>query len=173
MEAQPGRLYVANLPNEFTETTMKEYFSKYGEVKDCVIIVDKVTRKPRGFGFVSFTHPSVAEQVMGEEHIILGRKVCFYLCFLNLYQHRCYDLRSTMTLHPQSMKKNLPFEEQTLLTHVPLCYHHAAATQQKPGKHHQSGILCHLNMQALVEFITSTAPLACSSSTIYSSKAHV
>lgn len=145
MEPQPGRLYVANLPNEFTETTMKEYFSKYGEVKDCVIIVDKVTRKPRGFGFVSFTHPSVAEQVMGEGHIILGRKVCFYLCFLNLYQHRCYDLRSTMALHPQSMKenlpfeeqtKNLPFEEQTMLTHVPLCYHHAAATQQKPGKHH-------------------------------------
>ncbi|KAB2617689.1 heterogeneous nuclear ribonucleoprotein 1-like [Pyrus ussuriensis x Pyrus communis] len=75
MEPLTGKLFVANLPNEFTETTVKEYFTKYGEVKDCAIIVHKVTRNPRGFGFVSFTDPSVAENVMGEGHIILGRKV--------------------------------------------------------------------------------------------------
>lgn len=40
-------------------------------------MVDKVTRKPRGFGFVTFADPSVIDQVFEDEHVIDGRSVSF------------------------------------------------------------------------------------------------
>lgn len=51
------------------------YFSKYGDVIDSVIMMDKVSRRPRGFGFVTFADPEVANQVLQEEHVIDGRVV--------------------------------------------------------------------------------------------------
>nr|GLL21874.1 heterogeneous nuclear ribonucleoprotein 1 [Ipomoea trifida] len=38
-------------------------------------MMDKVSRRPRGFGFVTFADPEVANQVLQEEHVIDGRVV--------------------------------------------------------------------------------------------------
>ena len=34
--------------------TFKSYFANFGEIEDCVILQDKRTNKPRGFGFVTY-----------------------------------------------------------------------------------------------------------------------
>ncbi|KAJ7951610.1 Heterogeneous nuclear ribonucleoprotein 1 [Quillaja saponaria] len=52
-----------------------EYFSKYGEIKDSVIMMNKHSGRPRGFGFVTFSDSVVADKVLAEEHIIDGRVV--------------------------------------------------------------------------------------------------
>lgn len=72
---EPGKLFVARLPKAINETIMKEHFNKYGEVKDCVIVVDKITRGPKGFAFVTFTDPLLAKKALEVEHYIFGRKV--------------------------------------------------------------------------------------------------
>jgi RNA recognition motif-containing protein len=36
---------------------------------------DKHTRMPRGFGFVTFSDPSVLDRVLEDEHVIDGRTV--------------------------------------------------------------------------------------------------
>nr|GMC76018.1 heterogeneous nuclear ribonucleoprotein 1-like [Ipomoea batatas] len=51
------------------------YFSKYGDVIDSVIMMDKVSGRPRGFGIITFADPEVANQVLQEEHVIDGRVV--------------------------------------------------------------------------------------------------
>lgn len=51
------------------------YFSKYGEITNCVIMHDKITGRPRGFGFVTFADSGVAEKVLEENHVIDGRSV--------------------------------------------------------------------------------------------------
>lgn len=58
----------------FSET-FANYFGKFGEVVDSVIMTDRMTGKPRGFGFVTFADSAVAEKVLEEEHVIDGRKV--------------------------------------------------------------------------------------------------
>lgn len=55
------------------------YFSKYGEVTDSVIMTNKLSGRPRGFGFVTFADSAVADEVLAHEHTIDGRVVtsCF------------------------------------------------------------------------------------------------
>ena len=53
------------------------YFSKYGDITDSVIMIDKHTGRPRGFGFVTFSDPAVADMVLAEDHVIDGRMVTF------------------------------------------------------------------------------------------------
>ena len=55
--------------------TFAKHFKKYGEIADSVIMKDKHTQKPRGFGFVTFADPSVIDTVLEDEHVIDGRTV--------------------------------------------------------------------------------------------------
>ena len=57
--------------------TFTSYFSKYGEVMDSVIMTDRHSGRPRGFGFVTFADPAVADRVLEEDHVIDGRAVTF------------------------------------------------------------------------------------------------
>lgn len=60
------------LPESFSN-----YFSNYGEITDSVIMMDKLTGRPRGFGFVTFADAEVADKVLDKEHVIDGRAVRF------------------------------------------------------------------------------------------------
>ncbi|KAK6914742.1 RNA recognition motif domain [Dillenia turbinata] len=55
--------------------TFTNYFGKYGEITDSVIMMDRHTGRPRGFGFVTFADVSIADKVLEEEHVIDGRAV--------------------------------------------------------------------------------------------------
>ncbi|KAG0457349.1 hypothetical protein HPP92_022506 [Vanilla planifolia] len=53
----------------------ENYFGTYGDVVETIVMRDKVTGKPRGFGFVDFADPSIVERVLQESHSIDGRTV--------------------------------------------------------------------------------------------------
>lgn len=55
--------------------TFANYFGQYGEITDSVIMLDKHSGRPRGFGFVTFSDPTVADKVLEDEHVIDGRMV--------------------------------------------------------------------------------------------------
>ncbi|GLJ54196.1 hypothetical protein SUGI_1161920 [Cryptomeria japonica] len=57
------------------EERIKEYFRSFGDVVEVVIMKDKITGRARGFGFVVFADPSVADRVVLEKHMIDGRMV--------------------------------------------------------------------------------------------------
>ncbi|HZY82951.1 MAG TPA: RNA-binding protein, partial [Cyclobacteriaceae bacterium] len=45
-------IYVANIPWKASEDQLKQLFAEYGEVNSAKIIMDKVTQRSRGFGFI-------------------------------------------------------------------------------------------------------------------------
>ena len=64
---------------------MKKYFSDFGEVADCVVMMDRATcklfnftlsAKSRGFGFVTFKDSASVQKVLAEsQHILDGKHV--------------------------------------------------------------------------------------------------
>ena len=47
------KLYVGNLPFKATEDGLRAHFSVCGPVTEVAIVLDKETRRSRGFGFVT------------------------------------------------------------------------------------------------------------------------
>ena len=47
-----NRLYVGNLPYSATETDLSNFFATAGTVEKTILVIDRETKKPRGFGFV-------------------------------------------------------------------------------------------------------------------------
>ncbi|XP_078430481.1 heterogeneous nuclear ribonucleoprotein 1-like [Wolffia australiana] len=75
---EQGKLFVGGIPWEATEEALRDYFGKYGQVVEVIVMKDRVTGNPRGFGFVSFVDPSSADMAIQDasaKHSILGRPV--------------------------------------------------------------------------------------------------
>ncbi|XP_059141066.1 RNA-binding protein Musashi homolog 2-like, partial [Physella acuta] len=48
----------------FSPDTLREYFHKFGEIKEAQVMKDPTTRRSRGFGFVTFVDPESITKVM-------------------------------------------------------------------------------------------------------------
>lgn len=75
MESDLGKLFIGGISWDTDEERLKEYFRKYGEVVEALIMRDRATGRARGFGFVVFADPAVAERVIADKHMIDGRTV--------------------------------------------------------------------------------------------------
>ncbi|KAJ0512512.1 putative RNA recognition motif domain, nucleotide-binding alpha-beta plait domain superfamily [Helianthus annuus] len=75
MDSDEGKLFLGGIAWETTEERLTDYFTKYGVVSETVIMRDKITGRPRGFGFVVFSDPSVLDSVLQDRHAIDGRNV--------------------------------------------------------------------------------------------------
>jgi RNA recognition motif-containing protein len=47
------KLYVGNLPFQTTEADLRDLFGQYGTVTDAIVMLDKMSGRSRGFGFVT------------------------------------------------------------------------------------------------------------------------
>ncbi|MDP3947836.1 MAG: RNA-binding protein [bacterium] len=58
------RLYIGGLPYSTTDSELVEYFSQAGTVSSANVIVDKMTGRSRGFGFVEMANDSEADRAI-------------------------------------------------------------------------------------------------------------
>jgi RNA-binding protein Musashi len=75
MEADSGKLFVGGISWETDEERLRDYFGRFGEVTEAVIMRDRNTGRARGFGFVVFADAAVVECVTMDKHMIDGRMV--------------------------------------------------------------------------------------------------
>ncbi|TKY50470.1 Heterogeneous nuclear ribonucleoprotein 1 [Spatholobus suberectus] len=73
--ASPGKIFIGGLARETTIAQFIKHFGKYGEITDSVIMKDRKTGQPRGFGFITYADPSVVDKVIEDPHIINGKQV--------------------------------------------------------------------------------------------------
>ena len=57
-------IYVANIPFKASEQELRGLFEEYGEVSSAKIIMDKVTQRSRGFGFIEMADDASARQAI-------------------------------------------------------------------------------------------------------------
>ena len=71
------KIYVGNLSYSTTEETLRNQFSQFGEVETVTIIIDKITNRSKGFGFVEMTDDEAARDAIStlNQKDIDGRKV--------------------------------------------------------------------------------------------------
>ena len=72
-----SKLYVGNLSYNISEEQLRQLFSQAGEIKEVSLILDRETRRPKGFGFVEMNTQAEAEKAiqMFNEYELDGRKL--------------------------------------------------------------------------------------------------
>ncbi|KAJ6847011.1 RNA-binding protein Musashi-like protein 2-like [Iris pallida] len=71
-----GKLFVGGIVEGMKEEEIRDHFAKFGELKEVVLVKDRVTGNCRGFGFVQLSDPDAAEAALKEEdHSVGGRKI--------------------------------------------------------------------------------------------------
>uniref|UniRef100_A0A7N0TNL3 RRM domain-containing protein n=1 Tax=Kalanchoe fedtschenkoi TaxID=63787 RepID=A0A7N0TNL3_KALFE len=70
------KIFVGGLPATLTEDEFRQYFGSYGLLTDVVIMYDQNTRRPRGFGFISFETEDSVDRVLSKTfHELNGKLV--------------------------------------------------------------------------------------------------
>ncbi|MBP5403453.1 MAG: RNA-binding protein [Treponema sp.] len=71
------KIYVGNLSYSTTDETLRNQFSQFGQVESVSIVMDRVTGKSKGFGFVEMTNERDADNAIAtiNQKEIDGRKV--------------------------------------------------------------------------------------------------
>ncbi|XP_065155955.1 RNA-binding protein Musashi homolog Rbp6 isoform X8 [Atheta coriaria] len=92
----PGKMFIGGLSWQTSPESLREYFSKYGEISEVMVMKDPATRRsshcdavaalgmdsgarmftPRGFGFITFADPASVDKVLAQgTHELDGKKI--------------------------------------------------------------------------------------------------
>uniref|UniRef100_A0A8D3B8C9 RNA-binding protein Musashi homolog 2 n=1 Tax=Scophthalmus maximus TaxID=52904 RepID=A0A8D3B8C9_SCOMX len=78
---QHAHMFLPNDPTCFlslslslSTDSLRDYFSKFGEIRECMVMRDPTTKRSRGFGFVTFTDAASVDKVLAQQHHELDSK---------------------------------------------------------------------------------------------------
>lgn len=60
------KIYVGNLPYSVSEDDIRKAFEPFGEVGEVNIIIDRMSGRSKGFGFVEMSNDDEAQKAMSE-----------------------------------------------------------------------------------------------------------
>ncbi|KAG8587286.1 hypothetical protein GDO81_005627 [Engystomops pustulosus] len=91
----PGKMFIGGLSWQTSPDSLRDYFSKFGEIRECMVMRDPTTKRSRGFGFVTFADPASVDKVLAQPHHELDSKTCRRLLgWVLAWSHRsCLHLR--------------------------------------------------------------------------------
>ena len=62
------RIYVGNLPDDVSEDDVRQVFSAHGDVSWVMLLTDRESDRPRGFGFVEMPNNEEALKAIAAVH---------------------------------------------------------------------------------------------------------
>lgn len=63
-----AKLFVGNLPFKATQEEISSLFSQHGSVTEVQLMIDRMTGRPRGFGFVTMASDEDAQRAVNALH---------------------------------------------------------------------------------------------------------
>ncbi|KAG2526550.1 hypothetical protein BBO99_00002962 [Phytophthora kernoviae] len=71
-----GKIFIGGLSYETTDEKLRAYFGAYGTVTDAVVMKDPISRRSRGFGFITYADPVCVDRALTQpNHILDSRRV--------------------------------------------------------------------------------------------------
>ena len=61
---QMRKIFVGSLIQKTNDDDLREFYSQFGEITDCIVMKDKSTGKSRGFGFVTYSAAFMVDEAM-------------------------------------------------------------------------------------------------------------
>jgi len=58
------KVYLTGVKEGMSETDIRDYFSRFGDIESVDMIVDRETRKLRGFAFISFSDYDPVDKIV-------------------------------------------------------------------------------------------------------------
>lgn len=76
MQGQVCKMFVGGLSLNTTDDSLKDYFSKWGEITDAVVMKEPGSKRSRGFGFVTYVTPDSVDEVLRDKpHVVDDKEV--------------------------------------------------------------------------------------------------
>jgi len=71
------KIFVGGLPPDVTQEMFINFFEQFGQIEDSVVMFDRETGRPRGFGFITFVSEESVDKVIenNENNYISGKWV--------------------------------------------------------------------------------------------------
>jgi len=70
------KIFIGGLSWQTCPEGLKEYFSKFGEISEVIVMKDPTTKRSRGFGFVTFASADAVDKVLENgPHELDGKKI--------------------------------------------------------------------------------------------------
>lgn len=70
------KLFIGGLGRNVEKEDLEDYFSQFGKLTDCAVVLTKDTGEKRGFGFVEYEDVDSADKVvLMKDHEVKGRRV--------------------------------------------------------------------------------------------------
>ncbi|KAL9900484.1 ribonuclear protein at 97D isoform 1-T1 [Glossina fuscipes fuscipes] len=70
------KLFIGGLASYTTEESLKEFYNQWGKVVDVVVMRDNMTKRSRGFGFITYTKSYMVDKAQeNRPHVIDGKTV--------------------------------------------------------------------------------------------------
>ena len=70
-----GKVFIGGLSRETTTRSLRAYFEWFGDISDVVVMKDRSSGVPRGFGFVTYANQIIADHVIANRHVVDGKEV--------------------------------------------------------------------------------------------------
>ncbi|XP_023700728.1 RNA-binding protein Musashi homolog 2 isoform X6 [Paramormyrops kingsleyae] len=70
----PGKMFIGGLSWQTSPDSLRDYFGKFGEIRECMVMRDPTTKRSRGFGFVTFADAASVDKVLAQPHHELDSK---------------------------------------------------------------------------------------------------
>ncbi|XP_071213795.1 RNA-binding protein Musashi homolog 2-like isoform X12 [Salvelinus alpinus] len=70
----PGKMFIGGLSWQTSPDSLRDYFTKFGEIRECMVMRDPTTKRSRGFGFVTYVDAASVDNVLAQQHHELDSK---------------------------------------------------------------------------------------------------
>uniref|UniRef100_A0AAR2LHC2 RNA-binding protein Musashi homolog 2 n=1 Tax=Pygocentrus nattereri TaxID=42514 RepID=A0AAR2LHC2_PYGNA len=69
-----SKMFIGGLSWQTSPDSLRDYFSKFGEIRECMVMRDPTTKRSRGFGFVTFADAASVDKVLAQPRHELDSK---------------------------------------------------------------------------------------------------